>query len=52
MRFLKSWKGKVLMQAVLLLCGVLLLTIGVMRGEAETILMKAIYVCLECIGIG
>jgi hypothetical protein len=32
--------------------GVAFIVIGVSRGEAATVLMKAIRICLECIGIG
>ncbi|MCL1803959.1 MAG: thioredoxin [Eubacteriaceae bacterium] len=39
-------------QAVLLATGILFAGIGVMRGEAGIILRKAVYICLECIGIG
>ncbi len=30
----------------------ILIGIGLSRGEASVILQKAIYICLECIGIG
>lgn len=26
--------------------------LGIARGEQETVLIKAIHICLECIGIG
>jgi hypothetical protein len=32
--------------------GAVFIVIGVSRGEAATVLMKAIRICLECIGIG
>lgn len=46
--FLKrNWKG------VALLClSVLLIILGVLRGEPATVLQKAIHICMECIGIG
>lgn len=37
---------------LLLTLSAVFLAIGVVRGEAETVLTKAVYVCLECIGIG
>ncbi|MDR2658175.1 MAG: thioredoxin [Oscillospiraceae bacterium] len=33
-------------------CGTILIVIGVARGELGVILMKAIRVCMECVGIG
>ena len=33
-------------------CGIVMLCVGVMRGEADTVLSKAIRLCLECVGIG
>ena len=45
-------KKKAILQAVLLLAGVLMIVYGVWRGEAETVLSKAIRLCMECVGIG
>ena len=39
-------------QPALLIVGVAMLCFGVWRGEALTVLSKAIKLCLECVGIG
>lgn len=38
--------------AVLMLIGILMISYGIIRGEVTTVYMKAIQICLECIGIG
>ena len=43
---------KAVIQAALLICGAAVLFYGAWRGEAETVLSKAIRLCLECVGIG
>jgi hypothetical protein len=40
------------LRVVLSLVAATALVLGVLRGEPHTVLMKAINVCLECIGIG
>lgn len=35
-----------------LLAGLLMIALGIIRGEQETVLAKAIKICLECMGIG
>ena len=39
-------------QALLLTVGTVMLCAGALRGEAATVLSKAIRLCLECVGIG
>ena len=39
-------------QVALLITGITMLCFGVWRGEAVTVLSKAIKLCLECVGIG
>lgn len=41
-----------MIQGILLATAVLFICVGIFRGEAETVLLKAINICLECIGIG
>lgn len=43
---------KYVLQLVLLVVGVAMLSVGALRGEADTVLAKAIRLCLECVGIG
>ena len=43
---------KAAVQTTLLIAGIAMLCFGVWRGEAATVLSKAIKLCLECVGIG
>ncbi|MDR3147988.1 MAG: hypothetical protein LBU00_06415 [Treponema sp.] len=36
----------------LLICALALVTSGIALGDAEQVFRKAIFVCLECMGIG
>ena len=47
-----SHAKKTAAQALLLVVGIAMLCFGVWRGEAATVLSKAIKLCLECVGIG
>lgn len=37
---------------VIAICGIGFMAAGIVRGEQDVILQKAINICLECIGIG
>ena len=45
-------KYKKTSQIVLLITGITMISYGVIRGEAAVVLVKAIKLCLECVGIG
>ena len=47
-----SHRKKAAAQVTLLLAGAAMLGFGVWRGEAATVLSKAIKLCLACVGIG
>ncbi len=56
MKFLKALNDgqskRSMAQAALIALGAAFVALGAWRGEATMVLMKAIYICLECIGIG
>lgn len=37
---------------LLLAAGLICITVGVLHGESRIVLIKAINICLECVGIG
>lgn len=43
---------KAIFQGLLLIVGIVMLCFGAMRGEVDTVLSKAVRLCLECVGIG
>ena len=49
---MRNKKVSLTVSAVLLAAGIAMLLFGIFRGEAETVLEKAIRICLECVGIG
>lgn len=49
--FMKKIQGILLKYAVLIGSSVLI-AVGVMSGDVEKVLSKAIAICMECIGIG
>lgn len=53
MKFLNKLENKlIILQIVMILTGIIFILIGMYRGEILTVFKKAIYICLECIGIG
>ena len=45
-------KCKKIGQTFVLIAGITMVSYGAIRGEAATVLAKAIKLCLECVGIG
>ncbi len=43
---------KITVQSLLIVMAVAFICFGAYRGEMETVLSKAIRLCLECVGIG
>lgn len=41
-----------IVQGLLIAAGIAMVCFGALRGEAGTVLNKAIRLCLECVGIG
>lgn len=39
-------------RVITLIAAILLIAFGVMRGELDVVLAKAINICMECIGLG
>ena len=49
---MKENKRIVMLRCAVLAAGVIMIAIGIGRGEPAEIMTKAVKVCLECIGIG
>lgn len=47
-----SEKKKNIIAFSVIILGIAFVILGVYRGEVETVLRKAVNICLECIGIG
>ncbi|MCL2054920.1 MAG: thioredoxin [Oscillospiraceae bacterium] len=45
-------KKENLLRVVLLAVGIVMILVGIYRGELYEIMKKAVVACLECIGIG
>lgn len=52
MKSLRILMRKVGLQLTLIALGGVFVGFGIYRGEVGTVFFKAIYICLECIGIG
>lgn len=48
----KTLKSIKISRFLLFITGIVMIGYGAVRGEAATVLSKAIKLCLECVGIG
>ena len=45
-------KKHTLLRIALIAAAVVFITVGVFRGDNDSIFRKAVFICMECIGIG
>ena len=48
----RSEKKRRLLRIALLAAAAVFITVGVFRGDNDSIFRKAVFICMECIGIG
>lgn len=48
----RSEKKRRLLRIALLAAAVVSITVGIFRGDNDSIFRKAVFICMECIGIG
>ena len=48
----RSEKKRTLLRFVLIAAAAVVIIVGVFRGDNDSIFRKAVFICMECIGIG
>ena len=52
MKRLLSINRTQVLRAALIIAGIVFIVLGIMQGEQNVVMRKAVRICLECIGIG